>query len=167
MACGGDLGFETLDELHEEMARLWSPRDAVDAPPGAWMVAGADGRAPARHLPAARRRGPDALGRADVVTRRSKSRAFAEVHPDDAAAIGIADGGGRDRAHGRRARPTLPLRVTTNVAPGSVFVPFNQPGLAANTLLDGSWTTAVTLEPAEPIEPAEPAEAVAVGEDAS
>ena len=27
-ACGGDLGFDTLDELHEEMARLWAPRES-------------------------------------------------------------------------------------------------------------------------------------------
>jgi predicted molibdopterin-dependent oxidoreductase YjgC len=40
----------------------------------------------------------------------------------------------------------LPVRVTEGVAQGCVFVPFNQPGLAANTLLSGRFTAAVTLE---------------------
>ena len=35
LAAGGDLGFETLDELHEEMGRLLAPRDRpVRAPAG-------------------------------------------------------------------------------------------------------------------------------------
>jgi hypothetical protein len=40
------------------------------------------------------------------------------------------------------------VRVSDGVAAGSVFVPWNQPGLAANTLLSGRMTTAVTLEAA-------------------
>ena len=28
LACGGDLGFETLDELHEEMGALLAPRES-------------------------------------------------------------------------------------------------------------------------------------------
>jgi hypothetical protein len=31
-----------------------------------------------------------------------------------------------------------------------VFVPFNQPGLAAYTLLSGRFTAAATIEPADP-----------------
>ena len=42
----------------------------------------------------------------------------------------------------------LPVRVTTTIAAGSVFVPFNNPGLRANTLLSGSFTASVTIEPA-------------------
>jgi hypothetical protein len=38
--------------------------------------------------------------------------------------------------------------VTPHVAAGSVFVPFNQPGLAANTLLSGRFSTGVGIEPA-------------------
>jgi hypothetical protein len=38
--------------------------------------------------------------------------------------------------------------VTDAVAVGSVFVPWNQPGFAANSLLSGRTTAAVTLEPA-------------------
>ena len=40
------------------------------------------------------------------------------------------------------------MRVTEHVAQGAAFVPFNQPGLAANELLSGSFTTAARIEPA-------------------
>jgi hypothetical protein len=40
-----------------------------------------------------------------------------------------------------------------------VFVPFNQPGLAANELLGGSFTTAVRIEPAAAQAEVEPAAA--------
>ena len=43
----------------------------------------------------------------------------------------------------------MPLRVTDRIAPGTVFVPFNQPGLAANTLLSGAFVTTVELEAVE------------------
>jgi predicted molibdopterin-dependent oxidoreductase YjgC len=57
----------------------------------------------------------------------------------------------------------LPARVTSDVARGAVFVPFNQPGFAANTLLSGSFTTTATLEPVTTgLTAAEPA---AVGSD--
>jgi predicted molibdopterin-dependent oxidoreductase YjgC len=48
----------------------------------------------------------------------------------------------------------LDVRVTEHVAPGAAFVPFNQPGLAANELLSGSFTTAVRIEPAAEAEAA-------------
>ena len=34
------------------------------------------------------------------------------------------------------------MRVTEHVAEGAVFVPFNQPGFAANTLLSGAFSIA-------------------------
>jgi hypothetical protein len=43
----------------------------------------------------------------------------------------------------------LPVRISDGVALGSVFVPWNQPGFAANTILSGGLTTEVSLEPAE------------------
>ena len=62
--------------------------------------------------------------------------AFAEMHPSDAGAHGLADGLGV-RLRTAAGEADVPLRVTEHVAPGTVFVPFNQPGLAANTLLVG------------------------------
>jgi hypothetical protein len=43
----------------------------------------------------------------------------------------------------------LPARVTDTIAEGTVFVPFNQPGFAANTLLAGGFTAPVEIEAAE------------------
>lgn len=55
------------------------------------------------------------------------------------------------------------MRVTEHVAPGVVFVPFNQPGFAANALLSGRFTASATVEPAAEAAAPEP---VAVGGEA-
>ena len=47
---------------------------------------------------------------------------------------------------------TLPVRVSPHVAAGAAFVPFNNPGLRANTLLDGSLAVAAEVAPAVPLE---------------
>ncbi len=143
LACGGDLGFETLEELHEEMAGLLAPREVT-------LAVGA----------AASPRTPDGLRlftypllvdegrlseRADELKAALAQDPFVEIHPADAAGLGIAEG---TLALVRTAagEAELPARVTEDVAAGSVFVPFNQAGFAANTLLSGSFTTEVTIE---------------------
>ena len=148
-AAGGDLGFDSLDELHEEMGRLLAPRDASEdatdgaapsAPPtpdGLTLVTYPllidDGRmvqdAPELHA---------ALGEAP----------FAEVHPRDAEAHGLADGLGV-RLRTAAGEAVVPVRVTDRIAEGTVFVPFNQPGFAANTLLSGAFVAPVELEAVE------------------
>ena len=45
-------------------------------------------------------------------------------------------------------RAELPVRVSEHVAQGSLFVPFNQPGLRANGLLGGSFSIAATISAA-------------------
>ena len=45
--------------------------------------------------------------------------------------------------------------VTEHVAKGSVYVPFNQAGFRANTLLDGDFVTSVTVEAAAELVDAE------------
>jgi predicted molibdopterin-dependent oxidoreductase YjgC len=77
--------------------------------------------------------------------------AVAEMHPDDAATIGVADAASV-RLRTDAGEATLPLRVTETIAAGTVFVPFNQPGFAANTLLSGAFTAAVTVEVVEVVE---------------
>jgi predicted molibdopterin-dependent oxidoreductase YjgC len=69
---------------------------------------------------------------------------FAEMHPDDAEKRGLA---GADRVLLRTAAgdAEVGLRVTPHVAAGTVFVPFNQPGLPANTLLSGRFTAPVEV----------------------
>ena len=69
-----------------------------------------------------------------------------EVHPDDAATLGLVDGG-RAVVRTEAGEAELPVRVTAQIAQGAAFVPFNQPGFAANTILSGSFTTVATLEP--------------------
>jgi len=60
---------------------------------------------------------------------------FVELHPDEAAARGLTEGvevavtsdSGSIRA---------PLRISTDTPRGAVFLPFDQPGLSANALMD-------------------------------
>ena len=80
--------------------------------------------------------------RADELKAALQEPAFVEVHPRDAEAAGVADGG-RVVVRTDAGRAELEARVTEHVAPGAVFVPFNQPGLATNTLLSGELVTEV------------------------
>ena len=142
-AMGADLGFATLDQLRHEMGALLAPRDG----------SGSSALVP---LPAAPLEGLRLFtypllvdqGRlsedADELKAALQEDAFVEVHPEDAMQAGIA---GEDRVvlTTPAGSAELPLRVTDHVARGSVFVPFNQPGFAANTLLSGTFTTSVTL----------------------
>jgi assimilatory nitrate reductase catalytic subunit len=84
--------------------------------------------------------------------------AFVELHPEDADKRGLADGG-RAIVTTDAGEAILDVRITGDIAPGAVFVPFNQPGLAANELLGGSFTTAVRIEPAAAQAEVEPAAA--------
>jgi formate dehydrogenase major subunit len=58
---------------------------------------------------------------------------FVEVHPEDMARLGLAEGELVALAS-RRGRIELPLRRSVAVAPGSVFVPFHFREAAANVL---------------------------------
>jgi NADH-quinone oxidoreductase subunit G len=149
LAMGGDLGFETLDELQEEMAGLLAPRD-----PGKLPRAAKEGDEPEREqgtlalftYPLLVDEGRLAEG-AHELKAALELPASIELHPADAEAIGVADGGRAVvRTHAGAAE--LPVRVTPHIAEGSAFVPFNNPGLQANRLLSGSFVTTATVEPA-------------------
>ena len=145
-ASGGDLGFDTLDELHEEMARLWSPREvAIDPAPTSTSLVPDGLTLTTYHLLIDEGRMSEG---ADEVKAALQEPAFAEMHPSDASALGLADGL-RVRLRTAAGEAVAGLRVTEHIALGTVFVPFNQPGLATNTLLSGSFTTAVEVEPAD------------------
>jgi formate dehydrogenase major subunit len=58
---------------------------------------------------------------------------FVEVHPDDAARLGLVEGE-PVAVSSRRGRIELPVRRSTKVSPGSVFVPFHFREAAANVL---------------------------------
>ncbi|WP_435102871.1 formate dehydrogenase subunit alpha [Arhodomonas sp. AD133] len=78
-----------------------------------------------------------------VMTRRSRALdtlspdPFVEVHPDDAAHFGVTDGE-LARVTSRRGEVRLPVRVTTDVAVGTVFIPMHYREAAANALTDPS-----------------------------
>jgi NADH-quinone oxidoreductase subunit G len=151
LACGGDLGFETLDELHREMGEVLAPRDDAGTP-------GAD--TPDTGSPASPTEGVTLFTypllvddgrlseRADELKATLADEPFVEIHPEDAAASNVADGQ-RVLLTTAAGEATLAARVTAHIAKGCVFVPFNQPGFPANTLLDGSFVTATSVEPVE------------------
>jgi NADH-quinone oxidoreductase subunit G len=145
-AMGGDLGVETLDEIREEMGALLAPRERVRRA-SAWAGGGTPQWIEEHTLftyPLLVDEG--SLGRdARELKEALEAPAFAEVHPESAAKHGLQDGG-RVRLRTSAGEAVVPLRVTEHVAPGSVFVPFHQPGLATNTLLSGRFTAAVELE---------------------
>jgi NADH-quinone oxidoreductase subunit G len=150
LACGGDLGFETLDELHDEMGRLFAPREArprTIADGGAASATVEEGELRLFTYPLLVDDGRLSEG-ADELKAALADAPFLEVHPDDAEARGLVDGG-RTIVRTGAGEAELPLRVTEHVAKGAVFVPFNQPGFAANTMLQGHFTIAATLEPGE------------------
>src|SRR5215217_3798260 len=74
------------------------------------------------------------LARAADLNRETPG-AFAELHPDDAARLGLADGATAEVDFGQERTARLPVRVAATVAPGCVFVPANQPDLALRALI--------------------------------
>jgi NADH-quinone oxidoreductase subunit G len=152
LACGGDLGFETLDELHEEMGELLAPLDVSDGPAASAPTekAQAEGlRLFAYPLLVDEGRLSE---RADELKAALANTPFIEIHPDDAGDVADGDDLILKTSAGEA---TLPARVTEHVAKGSVFVPFNQAGFRANGLLDGDFVTSVTVAPAEALVDAE------------
>jgi NADH-quinone oxidoreductase subunit G len=155
LACGGDLGFESLDELHEEMGSLLAPERAsaayVDITLSSQTSDGLrlftypllidDGRLSER---------------ADEVKAALADEPFVEINAEDAAAVGI-EHDAPTLVTTVAGEVTLPARVTEHLARGAVFVPFNQRGFAANTLLSGSMVASVSIAPAATVpEDAEP-----------
>jgi len=145
-AAGGDLGFETLEELREEAARLLTSREASPRAT-AWTGTGRPqllGDLTMFSYPLLVDEGRLSQG-ADELKAALLDEAFAELHPEDAEKRGVLDGD-RIRLKTDAGQAELPVRVTSGVAAGAVFVPFNQPGLAANTVLSGGFVGPVTVE---------------------
>jgi predicted molibdopterin-dependent oxidoreductase YjgC len=78
---------------------------------------------------------------------------FVELHPDEAAARGLAAGSevtvsAASGVMGPAASVRVPLRTSTDTPPGAAAVLFDQPGMAANALMDSSApATYVTVAP--------------------
>ena len=148
-AMGRPLGFETVEEVRAESAPLLEPR-AVAERTTAWT-----GTGPPKRLGDLTLFSYPLLvdeGRLSEEATELKAAlgepAFVELHPVDADKHGVVDGG-RAVVESGAGRAELPVRVTEHVAPGCLFVPFNQPGLAANALLAGSFSIAATISAAE------------------
>jgi len=78
-----------------------------------------------------------------TMTRRSEKleqevpEAYVELHPDDAARIGL-DGARRVRVASRRGEIELGVRITPRIRPGVVFIPFHFAEAAANALTNAA-----------------------------
>jgi formate dehydrogenase major subunit len=105
---------------------------------------------------------------AGTMTRRTgnlelMSEDWLEVHPDDAAALGVTDGQ-EVTVRSRRGKISLPARVTDRIEEGHVFTAFHFPEVRTNLLIGPSSdvntscpeykVVAVSVEPAGAAEPA-------------
>jgi NADH-quinone oxidoreductase subunit G len=162
-AMTADMGFHSLEDVHEEMGALLgpaAPRSGGSGPSAAEAARAEGAKRPPRSDAAGPTEGTLTLftypllvdeGRltegADELKAALEDPAFIEVHPDDAERLRLADG---EPAQLRTdaGQAIVPVRVSDGITPGSCFVPFNNPGLQANTLLSGRFTTTVTIEPA-------------------
>jgi len=146
---GADMGFPSLEALHQEMGSVYGATAA--APPG---------QGPAETPEATAGVGQDELtlftypllvddgalsAGADRLKEGLADQPFVEIHPEDAKRLQI-EGGQMVRVRTAAGEASLPARVTDTVAQGCVFVPWNQPGFAANTLLSGRTVTAAVVE---------------------
>jgi NADH-quinone oxidoreductase subunit G len=168
LACGGDLGFETLDELHVEMGSLLAPRatrPVAVADTGAAPTPVEDGELLLFTYPLLVDEGRLSEG-ADELKAALADPPFVEIHPEDAGTAGIDDGADV-RLTTAAGEATLSARVTEHVTQGSLFVPFNQSGVAANTLLQGSFSIAATIGSVDPPADADPVQVGEVAEAAA
>jgi NADH-quinone oxidoreductase subunit G len=92
--------------------------------------------------------GASMLARADDLNRETPG-AFVELHPDDAARLGLADGATAEVGFGEDRTARLPVRVAPTVAPGCAFIPANQPDLALRALLGPAPALRVTVTAVE------------------
>ena len=164
---GKDLGFGSLEQLQEEMGRLlegsigragsgsterniWTERSVSGARESFREVgpdlSAAEGALLLFTYPLLVDEGALSEG-ARELKEALEEQAFIEVHPDDADRLGLEEGRSAT-VKTEAGAATVPVRVTPHIAPGAAFVPFNQPELAANTLLSGRFVTEATVEPA-------------------
>jgi NADH-quinone oxidoreductase subunit G len=142
---GTDLGLANLASVTAETARFRArPRPTGGAesappdPPGRAAPEPAELTGPSDGLALVTYPllldGASMLARADDLNRGTPG-AFVELHPDDAARLGLADGATAEVDFGEDRSARLPVRVAPTVAPGCAFVPANQPDLALGALL--------------------------------
>jgi NADH-quinone oxidoreductase subunit G len=131
-----DIGLGNLDMVEAETARLRVRPAGLTAPvaPAATPVQRAEGDGLDLVTYPLLLDGASLLNRAADLNRATVT-AFAELHPDDAARLGIEDGSHAELDFGENRAARLPVRVAATTAPGCVFVPANQPDLSLRALL--------------------------------
>jgi len=151
-AAGADMGFTSLDALHQEMGRLLVPRRM------SWLVGSArpeslpprtDGELTLFSYPLLVDDGRQSVD-ADELKAALHEDPFVELHPADAERLGLADGDAA-RLRTEAGEAMLPVRISGGIAPGAAFVPWNQAGFRANALFSGAALASVTLEAAEAV----------------
>jgi NADH-quinone oxidoreductase subunit G len=149
---GHDLGFHSLERLQAERRRLLgADRDVDLSGLGQTTAVAALGEADPEDPGLLLFTYPLLVDEGTLARQASALKealgepAFLEVHPDDAERLGLADGSAANVATPAGAASGLPVRVTEHIARGTAFVPFNNPGLAANTLLSGRLTAMATV----------------------
>jgi predicted molibdopterin-dependent oxidoreductase YjgC len=80
-----------------------------------------------------------------VALRGLARRPFVEMNDEDAKELGVGDGDDVVLVSGA-AEARVPV-VISDIARGAVFVPYDQPGLAANTLMSGVDPTVEVRKP--------------------
>jgi NADH-quinone oxidoreductase subunit G len=174
-ALGSDMGLRTVDAVRAEASSLLTPSrrgdrsegeaeepvaaapdPAPSPPPGDGATRAQEGSLILFSYPLLVDEGRQLDG-SDLLREALSRPAAVEVHPDDAARLALQDGG-HATLRTSAGEATIPVQVTDAVAVGACFVPWNNPGLAANTLFSGTRRAAVTLSAAQG-----PAEAPAEG----
>ena len=152
LVMGGDLGWETLEELQSELGGLLAPHEpGVPAPVAdAGPVPVAEGELVMFSYSLLVDEGRLLEGASELKAALAQEP-FVEVHPEDARSLGLQDGSSA-RVTTPAGAAELPVRVTPTVARGSAFVPYNQAGFAANTLLSGAFHTTARIERTGPAE---------------
>jgi NADH-quinone oxidoreductase subunit G len=145
---GSDLGFDSLENLQGEMERLLAPRTIP-------LAAGGSRREPAEEgegltlfsYPLLVDEGRQTVDAGELKAALGEEP-FVEINPADAERLGLEDRRSA-RLRTEAAEVELPVRVSDGVAPGAAFVPWNQPGLRANTLFRGTPRIRANVEPLE------------------
>jgi predicted molibdopterin-dependent oxidoreductase YjgC len=157
---GADMGFRSLDDLHQEMAMVLTSSQGSESGSPSETNSNQPRQQPSADLnevmlftyPLLVDEGKLSAG-ADRLKEALQDQSFVEIHPEDAKRLDIADGQ-RVRLRTSAGEAALPARVTDGIAPGCVFVPWNQPGFAANAILSGGTIAPVTIEPVAAAVPA-------------
>ncbi|HEX2025777.1 MAG TPA: molybdopterin-dependent oxidoreductase, partial [Actinomycetota bacterium] len=144
---GADLGFSSLEAVQRELGSLVGPRGIPLAPgPSRRAEPSSDEGLALFSYPLLVDEGRQTV-EAEELKAALEDEAFLEVHRDDASRLGLTDGEPA-RLRTERGEAQLPVRVTEDIAPGAAFVPWNQPGLRANTLFAGAPRSSAAVEPA-------------------